>query len=264
MILKYIEKMKSSDKDSETKFINNIIIDELIINTSYPTVILDRNFKILFVNQSLLRLFQVPFEKTFMKNYLAVASYDENHFYDIKRVFDEILVSKKHRLVDLEKYPAYIHIFPILSSRTEEVEYFQIIHVIGEKHLEMIRKHEVNFNNDYVLFAHQLSVLLATKDKYTAHHSSNVAKYAAILGKEIGIENTELKLLEAAGSLHDIGKINIPNRILNKKGMLSPDEREIVENHTIYTSKILRGLKIHELSEHGKISEVGFVSPRMV
>ncbi len=257
MDIDYIKRLKSIFETSESDFVNDIILNELVMETTYPTIIMDKKFNILFMNEPLLRLYEMTFEKTFMKNYLGVVASSEEEFYLIKDTYDKIIELKKPLFLDSEEYHSYIHIFPILSPKTGEVVYFQNVYVVGEKHLEPIKSHEVNFNNDYVLFAHQLSVLLATKDRYTAQHSSNVSKYAALLGTEIGIEKSELEMLRVAGSLHDIGKISIPNTILNKKDKLTSDEREIIKKHSIYSSKILSGLKLHELSDHGKISEVG-------
>ncbi len=257
MSIDYIKRLKSIFETSESDFVNDIILNELVMETSYPTIIMDKNFKILFMNEPLLRLYEITFEKTFMKDYLGVVTNSEEEFYFVKDVYDKIMELKEPWFIDYEEYHSYIHIFPILSHQTGEVEYFQNVYVVDEKHLELINDHEVDFNNDYVLFAHQLSVLLATKDRYTAQHSSNVSEYAALLGNEVGVEKSELEMLKVAGSLHDIGKISIPNDILNKKDKLTSQEREDIKKHSINSSKILQGLKLHELSNKGKISEVG-------
>ncbi len=256
MVTNYIKKLKSISEESELDFVNDVILNELIMGSSYPTILMDKDLKILFMNEPLLRLYEITFEKTFMKNYLGVISNSEDEFELIKSTFDKIRELKKPWFIDLDPYHSYIYIFPILSPTTGEVEYFHNVYVVDEKHVELIKSHEVNFNNDYVLFAHQLSVLLATKDRYTAQHSSNVSKYAALLGKEIGIEKSELEMLKVAGSLHDIGKISIPNNILNKKAKLTKSEKETVKKHALYSSQILKDIRLHELSEHGKISEV--------
>ncbi len=253
----YIKILKSIVQKSESDFTNDVILEKLVVETTNPTIIMDKNFKILFVSEPFLRFYEMSFEDVFMKNYLGVASYSEEEFELIKGTYDTIVKLKKPMFIDLERYHSYIHIFPILSPETGDVEYFKNVYVIDEKHLKLIQNHEVNFNNDYVLFAHQLSVLLATKDRYTAQHSSNVSKYAALLGKEIGVEKSELEMLKVAGSLHDIGKINIPNSYLNKRFELSHEENKVVRKHPIYSKQILKGLKLHSLSDHSKISDVG-------
>ncbi len=257
MGINYIKILKSIAQNSESDFLNEVILEKLVAEITNPIILMDKNFKILFVNEPLLRFYEKTFDDVFKKNYLGIASKSEDEFGLIKGVYDKVVELKKPMFIDLESYHSYIHIFPILSPETGDVKYFQNVYVIDEKHLALIKEHKVNFNNDYVLFAHQLSVLLATKDRYTAQHSSNVSEYAALLGREIGVEKAELEMLKVAGSLHDIGKINIPNSILNNKSKLSPEDKEVVRKHPIYSSQILRDLKLHELSQHGRISDVG-------
>jgi len=69
------------------------------------------------------------------------------------------------------------------------------------------------------------------KDKYTIKHSNKVAEVAVLIGKSLGLSEEQLKALEFAGKLHDIGKIGIPDEILKKPGPLTPEERKIIEEH---------------------------------
>lgn len=69
------------------------------------------------------------------------------------------------------------------------------------------------------------------KDIYTRGHSDRVAQYAVHLGQAIGLGNGELDQLHTAGLLHDIGKIGIPDRILNKPSGLSAEEYGVMKRH---------------------------------
>jgi len=77
-------------------------------------------------------------------------------------------------------------------------------------------------------------------DYYTFHHSVNTTIIALILGIRLGL--TEMRLLELGMGvlMHDIGKIKIPDAILNKKGRLTPEEYEEIKRHTNYGFDILR------------------------
>ncbi|NLW82232.1 MAG: response regulator [Desulfovibrionales bacterium] len=77
------------------------------------------------------------------------------------------------------------------------------------------------------------------KDFYTRGHSERVAEYACRLGRAVGIGGKELERLHIAGMLHDIGKIGIPDHILNKPGMLSSEEYAIMKRHSIMGRDIL-------------------------
>lgn len=73
--------------------------------------------------------------------------------------------------------------------------------------------------------------ILSKKDNYTANHSKMVARIAFELGRTLKLSKRDLKLLYKAGILHDIGKIAVPESILNKVGKLSAQEYEIVRIH---------------------------------
>jgi|GEM_PF-391907 len=78
-----------------------------------------------------------------------------------------------------------------------------------------------------------LAGALDAKDRYTRGHSQAVANYAAALGHALGMTVPEVEELRAAGILHDIGKIGIPETILGKAGPLNEKEWEIMKQHSV-------------------------------
>ncbi|MDF2660897.1 MAG: hypothetical protein K0Q94_3688 [Paenibacillus sp.] len=82
--------------------------------------------------------------------------------------------------------------------------------------------------------------LLERKDEYTYRHSIGVALIAKLIGKAKGLPAQELLELTSAAFLHDIGKVKIPDDILNKAGKLTPREFELIQNHTIYGYELLK------------------------
>jgi putative nucleotidyltransferase with HDIG domain len=83
-------------------------------------------------------------------------------------------------------------------------------------------------------------------DEYTYYHCVNVAFYSMLIGKWLGRSKDEIFGLILAGLLHDIGKIKISNKILNKNGSLSNEEYEIVKNHTVFGYGLLN--EVEEIS----------------
>lgn len=77
------------------------------------------------------------------------------------------------------------------------------------------------------------------KDKYTEGHAKRVAEYSCLLAKEYGLDSSRIKNIEIAALLHDVGKIGIPSRILNKPGTLTREEYEHIKEHPLFTKKIL-------------------------
>ena len=77
------------------------------------------------------------------------------------------------------------------------------------------------------------------KDYYTRGHSERVAEYACRLSRALGLNSREIERLHIAGMLHDIGKIGIPDHILNKPGALTEDEYEVMKRHSVMGREIL-------------------------
>jgi HD-GYP domain-containing protein (c-di-GMP phosphodiesterase class II) len=97
-----------------------------------------------------------------------------------------------------------------------------------------------------LVFAELLRMIIDFKSPFTASHSSGVTRCATLLAELIGMSESEVKLMEAAGLLHDLGKLVVPNAILEKPGPLTAQEFAVIKQHTYYTYAILgtiRGLE---------------------
>jgi putative nucleotidyltransferase with HDIG domain len=84
---------------------------------------------------------------------------------------------------------------------------------------------------------------LKKRDEYTSQHSMNVCVLSVALGRHIGLDENELKELGLCGMLHDMGKMLIPEKILNKPGKLAGKEIKIMKYHTTLGLKILKKSK---------------------
>ncbi len=81
--------------------------------------------------------------------------------------------------------------------------------------------------------------VIDAKSPYTARHSSEVARWAVATGAVMGVPAQGLRDLRRAGLLHDIGKLAVSSRILDKPGKLDPDEMEVMRAHPRHTQQIL-------------------------
>lgn len=81
---------------------------------------------------------------------------------------------------------------------------------------------------------------LDAKDKYTAGHSKNVEKIAALLCREFGFSESHTEMVKIAALLHDIGKIGVKEEVLNKPGKLSDEELSIIREHPQKGYEILK------------------------
>ena len=87
-----------------------------------------------------------------------------------------------------------------------------------------------------------LITALDAKEEYTQGHSARVAKYARQIAEYVGKDEKECDEIYYAGLLHDIGKIGIPDEIINKKGKLTPEEYEVMKQHPSLGRQILSGI----------------------
>jgi putative two-component system response regulator len=107
----------------------------------------------------------------------------------------------------------------------------------------LIRNKKLNnslTNIENVLFS--LANAVEAKDRYTQGHTTRVANLAMTLGKKVGLEEKDMEALRIGGMLHDIGKIGIPESILNKPGPLDNAEWALMKQHSDIGYKICRPL----------------------
>lgn len=89
------------------------------------------------------------------------------------------------------------------------------------------------------------------KDLYTKGHSERVAKYSEMIAKKMGYSDDDAKTLYIMALMHDVGKIGIPDAIINKPGALTDEEFKIIKSHPVIGADILK-----EVDAFEKISEI--------
>jgi len=102
--------------------------------------------------------------------------------------------------------------------------------------------------------ATSLAFAVDAKDQYTQGHSQKVSSYAVLIAQGLCLSEAEVEEIRLAGLLHDVGKVGIPESILNKAGPLDADEWETMKTHTQLGTKFLEPLRalsrIRETIEH--------------
>jgi HD-GYP domain-containing protein (c-di-GMP phosphodiesterase class II) len=112
--------------------------------------------------------------------------------------------------------------------------------------------HELELRDAYRGTAFLLGDVVEADDGYTGEHSRDVVELTLAVVDELGLSERDRRDAEFAALLHDVGKLRIPNEIINKPGPLTPEEFEVVKRHTIEGERLLHrvgGL----LGEIGKI-----------
>jgi diguanylate cyclase (GGDEF)-like protein/putative nucleotidyltransferase with HDIG domain len=85
------------------------------------------------------------------------------------------------------------------------------------------------------------------KDHYTQGHSQTVSRLAAQIARQMGLSDTAVEEIRLGGILHDIGKIGVPEAVLNKPTRLTAEEYEIMKSHALWGAKILEPLKVRAI-----------------
>ncbi len=105
--------------------------------------------------------------------------------------------------------------------------------------------------------------LLRAKDPSTVTHCANVAALSVEVGQRLGLGDERLADLRAAGGLHDVGKVAVPEAILNKPGALDEEEMQVIRAHPVVGAELLRaagmdGIARFVLEHHERIDGRGY------
>ncbi|WP_010248947.1 bifunctional diguanylate cyclase/phosphohydrolase [Acetivibrio cellulolyticus] len=125
----------------------------------------------------------------------------------------------------------------------DNIHFYQDILVKLKKNISSDHQHMIG------VFKALLSTISA-KDMYTRGHSERVAHYAVKIGEALNLNLKDISMLQYAGLLHDIGKVEIPKVILSKKEKLTDAEQEIIKQHPLYSANILEPLNMNQLIDY--------------
>lgn len=95
---------------------------------------------------------------------------------------------------------------------------------------------------DVASVAKSMIKLIDAKDSYTGKHSKAVQKYAGFFAKTLGLSDNESEVIKLGSAFHDIGKIGVPEEILNTEGPLSDEQFERLKQHPVIGSRILEDM----------------------
>ncbi len=112
------------------------------------------------------------------------------------------------------------------SDKRQRQEYDELQKRLKE--VEELQK-EIEDTQKEVIFT--MGAIGETRSKETGNHVKRVAEYSYLLAKYVGLPEKECEMLRQASPMHDIGKVAIPDSILNKPGRLNDDERAIMDTH---------------------------------
>ena len=125
-----------------------------------------------------------------------------------------------------------LYCFSILDTNKQ-------IKLAHKKEIELLKEKEENANIMLLQTSMALAEAIDAKDSYTNGHSNRVAEYAVMVAKVSGKSKEECQEINLIALLHDVGKIGIPNAIINKSGKLTDEEYETIKTHPVIGDSIL-------------------------
>lgn len=158
------------------------------------------------------------------------------------------IFAKKIQNRDVEGF-VYIElgsIHKILGNYREALEYLtKALRCFSEIEFykQRIRTSIEDIESSFLEIASQWGARVELKDPYTLGHSARTTYYAFLIGKKLMDDELSLKGLLIGGFLHDIGKLKIDNKILLKRGKLTPEERREIEKHPVYAIEQLKNIE---------------------
>jgi response regulator RpfG family c-di-GMP phosphodiesterase len=148
-------------------------------------------------------------------------------------------------LAVVERVSAGLHATPFRASRTKRPDEQLLLYARDLRHLlEIERGQRRLLQAAYHETVTALAGALESKDSGTGEHSQRVHRYALELAHAVAPEIVDDESIVFGFVLHDVGKIGIPDRILQKPGPLTGPERRLMETHTVLGEQLLRGVSL--------------------
>ena len=134
-----------------------------------------------------------------------------------------------------EKSDKFEQLLLLIESGIKSIEQMHEIKRINE----MLKESKEQLERAYLDTIQSLRYAVEAKDPYTRGHSDRVSEYAVLIGRKMGLPEDEIKTLQIGGLFHDIGKIGVPDTILQKEAKLTDDEYSQIKNHPSIGAHIL-------------------------
>lgn len=202
------------------------------MSTTIAIIKTDVHNKITYVNEKFCELSKYTVEELIGKNCQELRHQKHRENEDciqiMEKVKNKIIVRETLTNIakDQEEFIVKNLFYPILDVHGEIVEILQIMYDITE--IVKLNEEIIYTQKEVVL---TMGAIGETRSKETGQHVKRVAEYSYLLAKLVGLSEEEAFLLKQASPMHDIGKVAIPDNILNKPGKLTFEEFEIMKTH---------------------------------
>lgn len=236
------------------------------INESNIILRIDLNKNIVYANEAFYKISAYTKEDLIGKPYSFLKHYNLTQEEQIKKI-DSIFNGNiwKGKISNFKKNGQVFHcdvtMYPLKNKDEEVIEYMGIHHDITD--IERLHDELEDAQREII---YKLGEIGECRSSETGQHVKRVAEYSKLLATKIGLDPKDVNKLFMASPMHDIGKVGIPDSILNKNGKLDSAEWEVMKTHAkigyeiLRTSKreILRSAAIVSYSHHERWDGSGY------
>jgi len=213
---------------------------ETALDLSTSLVRVDTEYKITYVNERFLSVSKYKKEDLIGKSFLKILKIDNQEF--VKKHFETIkTVGQWNGILESLRVDGTIFYMDYTFKAIQDINGLVSEFMgIGKDITEVIELHkEIEDTQKDVIFS--LGSIGEARSKETGNHVKRVAEYSKLLALKFGLSEAESELLKIASPMHDIGKIGIPDVILNKPAKFTPEEFEVMKNHAVIGYNMLNG-----------------------
>ncbi len=218
------------------------LIENFIENTPIAYILLDEERRIHYINKSFLNLRNLDLSTTLGEYCYNISNGGTPC--DNCAVENAIISNTDSFVTRCDKLPdgstKYIDDYAIPLHNISDDNHKYILEIMVNRSTEMQLKEKRN--NDFTSLVSIISDLLESKDLYTASHSSNVHTLAYHIATAMDLPPDDVFEIALAAKLHDIGKVGIPNSIINKPSRLTDEEYEIIKSHPARSYDMIKEL----------------------
>jgi PAS domain S-box-containing protein len=199
----------------------------------------DTNYKIIYANH----IFKNRMNLVNFENEITIKELFDKEFYNenIENIKSTLLRKEKYKNIiiyslDNEKIYMDSKVTPILDKNGNIIEFMVIEYEITD--ILKAQQEIIDTQKDIIFTMGEIG---ETRSKETGNHVKRVAGYSKILALLSGLDEEKSTILKMASPMHDIGKVGIPDHVLNKPGKLDSDEWEIMKTHSELGYSMLKG-----------------------
>ena len=216
---------------------------ENVINQINIVSRFDLKGRITYVNERFCKLIEFTKEELIGQTFKMIR-HEKTNIETSRLMWKTILSGKtwSGKLLNKSKTGKTFHldavISPIFNQNNEIIEFISVCHNITS----IIELHnELEDTQREIIY--RMGEIAETRSKETGNHVKRVAEYSKLLGKLYGLSDEDVDIIFMASPMHDIGKVGIPDRVLNKPGKLNKQEWEIIKEHSELGYNILKNSK---------------------